>query len=118
MDGPSVDLVLCNLHLASPHRKLPPVPGQHSNYNTIDRLKNGRLKDLFCFHVSILRGFNWSFKADHCLVDLLDILYRISGEMASHIALEILKSAINSCVTVERVKMSRLKVGVLEKERV
>ena len=48
----------------------------------------------------------------------LDILYRISGEMASHIALEILKSAINSCVTVERVKMSRLKVGVLEKERV
>ena len=52
------------------------------------------------------------------MVDLLDILYRISGEMASHIALEILKSAINSCVTVERVKMSRLKVGVLEKERV
>ena len=52
------------------------------------------------------------------MVDLLDILYRISGEMASHIALEILKSAINSCVTVERVKMFRLKVGVLEKERV
>ena len=24
-----------------PNRKLPPVPGQHSNYNTIDRLKNG-----------------------------------------------------------------------------
>ena len=94
------------------------MPGQHSNYNTIDRLKNGRLKDLFCFHVSILRGLNWSFKADHCLVDLLDILCRISGEMASHIALEILKSAINSCVTVVRVKMSRLKVGVLEKERV
>ena len=43
----------CNLHLASPHRKLPPVPGQHSNYNTIDRLKNGRLKGLFCFHVNM-----------------------------------------------------------------
>lgn len=26
-----------------PNRKLPPVPGQHSNYNTIDRIKNGRL---------------------------------------------------------------------------
>ena len=25
-----------------PNRKLPPVPGQHSNYNTIDRLKNGK----------------------------------------------------------------------------
>ncbi len=25
-----------------PNRKLPPVPGQHSNYNTIDRIKNGR----------------------------------------------------------------------------
>ena len=24
-----------------PNRKLPPVPGQHSNYNTIDRIKNG-----------------------------------------------------------------------------
>ena len=27
-----------------PNRKLPPVPGQHSNYNTIDRLKNGMLE--------------------------------------------------------------------------
>ena len=26
-----------------PNRKLPPVPGQHSNYNTIDRIKNGKL---------------------------------------------------------------------------
>ena len=26
-----------------PNRKLPPVPGQHSNYNTIDRIKNGRI---------------------------------------------------------------------------
>ena len=26
-----------------PNRKLPPVPGQHSNYNTIDRLKNGKI---------------------------------------------------------------------------
>ena len=25
-----------------PNRKLPPVPGQHSNYNTIDRIKNGK----------------------------------------------------------------------------
>ena len=24
-----------------PNRKLPPVPNQHSNYNTIDRIKNG-----------------------------------------------------------------------------
>ena len=24
-----------------PNRTLPPVPGQHSNYNTIDRIKNG-----------------------------------------------------------------------------
>jgi len=27
-----------------PNRKLPPVPGQHSNYNTIDRIKNGNKK--------------------------------------------------------------------------
>ena len=26
-----------------PNRKLPPVPGQHSNYNTIDRIKNGKM---------------------------------------------------------------------------
>ena len=25
-----------------PNRKLPPVPGQHSNFNTIDRIKNGK----------------------------------------------------------------------------
>ncbi len=30
-----------------PNRKLPPVPGAHSNYNTIDRIKNG--KELLSF---------------------------------------------------------------------
>jgi hypothetical protein len=29
-----------------PNRKLPPVPGQHSNYNTIDRIKNGKWKEV------------------------------------------------------------------------
>ena len=32
-----------------PNRKLPPVPGQHSNYNTIDRLKNGKNKQISTF---------------------------------------------------------------------
>ena len=37
-----------------PNRKLPPVPGQHSNYNTIDRIKNGKMclelqKHTICF---------------------------------------------------------------------
>ena len=39
-----------------PNRKLPPVPGQHSNFNTIDRLKNGRKLDaryFFLFFISI-----------------------------------------------------------------
>jgi hypothetical protein len=30
-----------------PNRKLPPVPGQHSNYNTIDRIKNGKFFQQF-----------------------------------------------------------------------
>ena len=33
-----------------PNRKLPPVPGQHSNYNTIDRLKNGKQTVLSLFY--------------------------------------------------------------------
>lgn len=36
-----------------PNRKLPPVPGQHSNYNTIDRIKNGTT--LFTFRRMIAR---------------------------------------------------------------
>ena len=32
-----------------PNRKLPPVPGQHSNYNTIDRIKNGKNFLVLCF---------------------------------------------------------------------
>ena len=28
-------------------RKLPPVPGTNSNYNTIDRIKKGKLSDYF-----------------------------------------------------------------------
>jgi len=28
-----------------PNRKLPPVPGTNSNYNTIDRIKKGKFSD-------------------------------------------------------------------------
>ena len=48
-----------------------------------------------------------------CLVDPL--VSRISGDGFS-LALEILKSTINFCVTVERMKISWLKVGVREIE--
>lgn len=42
-----------------PNRKLPPVPGQHSNYNTIDRIKNGEpnydMGQMFIFYFCIVR---------------------------------------------------------------
>ena len=42
-----------------PNRKLPPVPGQHSNYNTIDRIKNGKMyfelqKYTKCFGIIVI----------------------------------------------------------------
>ena len=42
-----------------PNRKLPPVPGQHSNYNTIDRIKNGKMcfelqKYTMCFGIIVI----------------------------------------------------------------
>ena len=40
-----------------PNRKLPPVPGQHSNYNTIDRIKNGKQP----FSISILFNTSTSY---------------------------------------------------------
>ena len=38
-----------------PNRKLPPVPGQHSNYNTIDRIKNGKDMSIFYFYIFTVR---------------------------------------------------------------
>ncbi len=36
-------ILLSRSYCPPPNRKLPPVPGQHSNYNTIDRIKNGNI---------------------------------------------------------------------------
>ena len=39
-------------------RKLPPVPGANSNYNTIDRIKKGKLSFLCLKHI-LLFSFNF-----------------------------------------------------------
>lgn len=40
-----------------PNRKLPPVPGQHSNYNTIDRIKNGKCRSQTFLYFEVIGNF-------------------------------------------------------------
>ena len=47
-----------------PNRKLPPVPGQHSNYNTIDRIKNG--KNHINSTINSFFGYNFNDILPYC----------------------------------------------------
>ena len=56
-----------------PNRKLPPVPGVHSNYNTIDRIKDGKkicFSSINFFGISALRKWVNEQTRNECSINL------------------------------------------------
>ena len=49
-----------------PNRKLPPVPNQHSNYNTIDRIKNGEYFELVQIDANFSAIFGYWLPCSKC----------------------------------------------------